>query len=114
MNPIEQRMKLIFSVLIVVILAAGVFYLVEKSKKAAVPINVLVPRNYPEGTKVALYDTREESSTYRETMEFLAGDNQQARAYAFLSYRASRREHRDYNTKARRAPSSSCRNRDRL
>jgi len=33
--------------------------------------------------KVALHDTREESPTYRDTMEFLAGDNQPARAYAF-------------------------------
>lgn len=32
---------------------------------------------------VALHDTREESPTYRETMEFLAGDKQQARVYAF-------------------------------
>jgi dTDP-4-dehydrorhamnose 3,5-epimerase len=33
--------------------------------------------------KVALHDTREGSGTYRETMEFLAGENQQARVYFF-------------------------------
>ena len=33
--------------------------------------------------KVALHDTRPESPTYRETMEFLAGDNQPARVYVF-------------------------------
>lgn len=33
--------------------------------------------------KVALYDTRPESPTFRETMEFLAGDNQQPRVYVF-------------------------------
>lgn len=33
--------------------------------------------------KVALHDTREESPTYRETMAFLAGDGQPARAYVF-------------------------------
>ena len=57
MNPLQQHAKLIFSSIVILILAVGGFYLVEKSKKVAVPINVLVPRNYPEGTKVALYDT---------------------------------------------------------
>jgi len=33
--------------------------------------------------KVALHDTRPESPTYHETMEFLAGDYQPVRAYAF-------------------------------
>ncbi len=33
--------------------------------------------------KVALHDTRTESPTYRETMEFLIGDNQPAQLYAF-------------------------------
>jgi dTDP-4-dehydrorhamnose 3,5-epimerase len=33
--------------------------------------------------KVVLHDTRPESPTFRETMEFLAGDNQQARVYVF-------------------------------
>jgi dTDP-4-dehydrorhamnose 3,5-epimerase len=33
--------------------------------------------------KVALHDTRADSSTYRETIEFLAGDDQPARLYAF-------------------------------
>jgi dTDP-4-dehydrorhamnose 3,5-epimerase len=33
--------------------------------------------------KVALHDTREGSETYRETMEFWAGDNQQVRVYFF-------------------------------
>lgn len=33
--------------------------------------------------KVALYDLREVSPTYREIMEFLAGDNQPARLYCF-------------------------------
>jgi dTDP-4-dehydrorhamnose 3,5-epimerase len=33
--------------------------------------------------KVALHDTREGSQTYRETMEFLAGDNQTVRVYFF-------------------------------
>lgn len=33
--------------------------------------------------KVALHDTRESSLTYRQTMEFLAGDNQPVRVYFF-------------------------------
>jgi len=33
--------------------------------------------------KVALHDTRPDSSTYGKTMEFLAGDDQHARVYAF-------------------------------
>ena len=33
--------------------------------------------------KVALHDTREGSPTYRETMEFWAGDNQPVRVYFF-------------------------------
>jgi dTDP-4-dehydrorhamnose 3,5-epimerase len=33
--------------------------------------------------KVALHDTRPDSPTYRETMEFLAGDDQPARIYGF-------------------------------
>jgi dTDP-4-dehydrorhamnose 3,5-epimerase len=33
--------------------------------------------------KVALYDTREDSPTYCETMEFLAGDHQPSRVYCF-------------------------------
>jgi dTDP-4-dehydrorhamnose 3,5-epimerase len=33
--------------------------------------------------KVGLHDTREESPTYRQTMEFLAGNGQQARVYVF-------------------------------
>jgi dTDP-4-dehydrorhamnose 3,5-epimerase len=33
--------------------------------------------------KVALYDNRSESSTYRETMEFIVGDNEKFRAYFF-------------------------------
>ena len=33
--------------------------------------------------KVALHDCRPESSTYQETMEFLAGDNQKAAVYRF-------------------------------
>ena len=33
--------------------------------------------------RVALHDSRLESPTYRETMEFLAGDRQPVRAYAF-------------------------------
>jgi dTDP-4-dehydrorhamnose 3,5-epimerase len=33
--------------------------------------------------KVALHDTRPDSRTYRKTMEFCAGDNQQARVYFF-------------------------------
>lgn len=33
--------------------------------------------------KVALHDTRKDSPTYHETMEFLAGDNQTARVYKF-------------------------------
>lgn len=33
--------------------------------------------------KVALHDMRPDSPTYRETMEFLTGDNQPVQAYAF-------------------------------
>lgn len=33
--------------------------------------------------KVALHDERPQSPTYRQTMEFLAGDNQPAQAYSF-------------------------------
>jgi dTDP-4-dehydrorhamnose 3,5-epimerase len=33
--------------------------------------------------KVALHDTRKESSTYNQTMEFLIGDYQPARVYCF-------------------------------
>ena len=33
--------------------------------------------------KVVLYDNRSESSTYRETMEFLVGDDEKPRAYFF-------------------------------
>ena len=33
--------------------------------------------------KVALHDTRPDSPTYRETMEFLAGDGQAAQVYGF-------------------------------
>jgi dTDP-4-dehydrorhamnose 3,5-epimerase len=33
--------------------------------------------------KVALHDGRPQSSTYRQTMEFLAGDDQPARVYSF-------------------------------
>jgi dTDP-4-dehydrorhamnose 3,5-epimerase len=33
--------------------------------------------------KVALYDNRSESSTYRETMEFLVGDEEKPTAYFF-------------------------------
>ena len=33
--------------------------------------------------KVALHDTREDSQTFRETMEFWAGDDQPARVYFF-------------------------------
>jgi dTDP-4-dehydrorhamnose 3,5-epimerase len=33
--------------------------------------------------KVALYDGRTQSSTYRTTMEFLVGDNQPVRVYSF-------------------------------
>lgn len=33
--------------------------------------------------KVALHDGRSQSSTYRRTMEFLAGDNQPAHVYSF-------------------------------
>jgi dTDP-4-dehydrorhamnose 3,5-epimerase len=33
--------------------------------------------------KVALHDIRDQSPTYGETMEFLAGDNQPARVYLF-------------------------------
>ncbi len=33
--------------------------------------------------RVALYDARKDSPTYRETMEFLAGDYQAARVYKF-------------------------------
>jgi dTDP-4-dehydrorhamnose 3,5-epimerase len=33
--------------------------------------------------KVALHDTRQGSATYRETIEFLAGDNQPVRVYFF-------------------------------
>ena len=33
--------------------------------------------------KVALYDDRSKSSTYRQTMEFLVGDNQLAQVYSF-------------------------------
>ena len=33
--------------------------------------------------KVALYDGRSQSSTYRQTMEFLVGDNQAAQVYSF-------------------------------
>jgi len=33
--------------------------------------------------KVALHDARPESPTFRETMEFLAGENQPARVYVF-------------------------------
>ena len=33
--------------------------------------------------KVALHDSRPDSMTYRETMEFMAGDHQPVRVYAF-------------------------------
>jgi dTDP-4-dehydrorhamnose 3,5-epimerase len=33
--------------------------------------------------KVALHDLRKDSPTYKETMEFLAGDNQSVRLYSF-------------------------------
>lgn len=33
--------------------------------------------------KVALHDTRPDSPTYRQTMEFITGDHQPVRAYAF-------------------------------
>lgn len=33
--------------------------------------------------KVVLYDDRSESPTYKEIMEFLVGENQQAKAYVF-------------------------------
>lgn len=33
--------------------------------------------------KVVLHDLRKESSTFNETMEFLAGDNQPSRVYSF-------------------------------